>query len=40
MLEKLNDYTFLIVGIILIPFIFFFAYKGFGLLMKSIFDEK
>lgn len=38
--RKANDYTILTVGIVLIPFIFFFAYKGFGLLMKSIFDSK
>ena len=40
MLEKQMTIQFLTVGIILIPFIFFFAYKGFGLLMKSIFDKK
>ena len=39
-LRKANDYTFLTLGIILIPFILLFAYKGFRLLMKSIFDKK
>ena len=38
--RKAGDYTILIIGLILIPVIFFCAYKGFGLLMKSIFDNK
>ena len=38
--RKAGDYTILIIGLILIPIVFFCAYKGFRLLMKSIFDKK
>ena len=37
-MEK-GDYTLLIIGLILIPTIFFFAYKGFKLILESIFDK-
>lgn len=37
--RKTEDYTLLILGLVLVPAIFFFAYKGFGLILKSIFDK-
>jgi len=37
--RKAEDYTLLIIGILLIPFIFFSAYKGFSIILKSIFNK-
>jgi hypothetical protein len=37
--DKADNYTLLVIGIALIPAIFFFAYKGFGLILKAIFDK-
>ena len=33
-----GDYFFLIIGILIIPLIFFCAYKGFKFISESIFD--
>ena len=35
--RKADDYTVLIIGLLLIPAIFFFAYKGFKLILDAIF---
>lgn len=35
-----DDYSVFIVGLLLIPVVYFCAYKGFTLLAKSIFDKK
>ena len=37
--EKADDWTFIIIGSLLVPIIFFFAYKGFKLILDSIFDK-
>ncbi|MAR39323.1 MAG: hypothetical protein CMD22_01320 [Flavobacteriales bacterium] len=37
--RKADDYTLLILGLFLIPVIFFFAYKGFKLILDSIFEK-
>ena len=37
--RKADDYTFLVIGLLLIPAIFFFAYKGFKLILDSIFEK-
>ena len=34
-----GSYTVLIIGLILIPVIFFFVYKGFKLILDAIFDK-
>jgi len=34
-----DDYTFLVIGLLLLPAIFFFAYKGFKLVLDSIFQK-
>ena len=34
-----GSYTVLIIGLILIPAIFFFAYKGFKLILNAIFEK-
>ncbi len=36
---RFGSYTMLIIGLLLIPAIFFFAYKGFGLILNAIFDK-
>ena len=36
---RFGSYTVLIIGLLLIPAIFFFAYKGFGLILNAIFDK-
>ena len=38
-LRKADDYTLLVIGLLLIPAIFFFAYKGFKLILESIFEK-
>jgi len=38
-LRKADDYTLLVIGLLLIPAIFFFAYKGFKLILDSIFEK-
>ena len=35
-----DNYTLLIIEIIFIPIIFFFAYKGFSLIISAIFNEE
>ena len=37
--EKADELTFIIIGLLLIPIIFFFAYKGFSLILDSIFGK-
>jgi hypothetical protein len=37
--RKADDYTVLIIGLLLIPAIFFFAYKGFKLILDAIFQK-
>jgi len=37
---RFGSYTMLIIGLLLIPSIFFFAYKGFGLILNAIFEKK
>ena len=37
--RKADDYTVLIIGLLLIPAIFFFAYKGFKLILDAIFEK-
>ncbi|MDB0027457.1 hypothetical protein N9D80_02805 [Flavobacteriales bacterium] len=37
---RFGSYTMLIIGLLLIPAIFFFAYKGFGLILSAIFKEE
>ena len=37
--RKADDWTFIIIGLLLVPIIFFFAYKGFKLILDSIFDK-
>lgn len=37
---RYGSYTMLIIGILLIPAIFFFAYKGFGLILNAIFEKE
>jgi hypothetical protein len=34
-----GNYTMLVIGLLLIPLIFFFAYKGFKLILDSVFDK-
>ena len=34
-----DDWTFVIIGLLLVPIIFFFAYKGFKLILDSIFEK-
>ena len=36
---RYGSYTMLIIGLLLIPAIFFFAYKGFKLILDSIFKK-
>ena len=38
-LRKADEYIFLIIGLLLIPIIFFFAYKGFGFILDAIFGK-
>ena len=38
-LRKADDYTLLVIGFLLIPTIFFFAYKGLKLILDSIFEK-
>ena len=37
--RKADDYTVLIIGLLLIPVIFFFAFKGFKLILDAIFEK-
>jgi hypothetical protein len=37
--RKADDYTVLIIGLLLTPAIFFFAYKGFKLILDAIFEK-
>jgi hypothetical protein len=37
--QRHGDSTILIIGISLLPVVFFFAYKGFKLIMDAIFEE-
>ena len=37
---RFGSYTLLIIGLLLIPAIFFFAYKGFGLILNAIFEKE
>ena len=37
--RKADDYTVLIIGLLLIPAIFFFAYKGIKLILDAIFEK-
>ena len=37
--RKADDITFIIIGLLLIPLIFFFAYKGFKLILDSVFEK-
>ena len=37
--RKADDYTVLIIGLLLIPVIFFFAFKGFKLILDTIFEK-
>ena len=37
---RFGSYTMLIIGLLLIPAIFFFAYKGFALILNAIFDKE
>ena len=37
---RFGSYNMLIIGLLLIPAIFFFAYKGFGLILSAIFKEE
>jgi hypothetical protein len=37
---RFGSYTMLIIGLLLIPAIFFFAYKGFGLILSAIFKNE
>ena len=34
-----GSYTVLVIGLVLIPAIFFFAYKGFKLILDAIFEK-
>ena len=36
---RYGNYTVLVIGLILIPAIFFFAYKGFKLILDAIFEK-
>lgn len=36
---QLGNYTLLIIGLLLIPAIYFFAYKGFSLILEAIFEK-
>ena len=38
-LRKADDYILLVIGLLLIPAIFFCAYKGFKLILDSIFEK-
>ena len=37
--RKADDYTVLIIGLLLIPAIFIFAYKGIKLILDAIFEK-
>ena len=37
--QRLGDSTILIIGILLLPVVFYCAYKGFGLILEAIFEE-
>ena len=37
--RKADDYTVLIIGLLSIPAIFFFAYKGIKLILDAIFEK-
>ena len=37
---RFGSYTMLIIGLLFIPAIFFFAYKGFGLILNAIFEKE
>ena len=37
--RKADDWTFIIIGSLLVPIIFFFAYKGFKIILDSIFEK-
>ena len=37
--QRHGDSTILIIGISLLPVVFFFAYKGFKLILDAIFEE-
>jgi len=36
---QFGNYTLLIIGLLLIPVIYFFAYKGFSLILEAIFEK-
>ena len=36
--ERHGDYTILIIGILLLPIVFYCAYKGLRLVLEAIFD--
>lgn len=36
---QFGNYTLLIIGLLFIPAIYFFAYKGFGLILEAIFEK-
>ncbi|MBT3418233.1 MAG: hypothetical protein HN427_05615 [Flavobacteriales bacterium] len=37
--QRLGDSAILIIGILLLPVVFYCAYKGFGLVLEAIFEE-
>ena len=37
--QRHGDYTILVIGISLLPVVFYCAYKGFGLILEAIFEE-
>jgi len=37
---RFGSYAMLIIGLLLIPVIFFFAYKGLGLILNAIFEKE
>ena len=37
--QRLGDSTILIIGILLLPVVFFCAYKGFGIILSAIFEK-
>ena len=37
--QRLGDSTILIIGILLLPVVFYCAYKGFGIILSAIFEK-
>ena len=37
--QRLGDSTILIIGILLLPIVFYCAYKGFGIILSAIFEK-